>query len=88
MSQLTRNLNGHEFGFVGQLVYQVPREHQRADALQGTGVRLYVEESTGRHFLCVDCAETGEEAWYEVDRVRLVPADELTQQPAHREHHK
>lgn len=82
-----REVGGHRFCFVGQLVYEQTCGDQRTlvDAFGGVGVRLYrdLECGDGGEYLCVECAETGEERWYRVDQASLAPIDCAQTHEAH-----
>jgi hypothetical protein len=59
-----------DFTLVGQLCYEP------GAALDGAGVRLYRgvdPNNKACQFLCVQDADTLEEAWFRIDRAKLVP---------------
>lgn len=73
-----REVAGHKFCFVGQLVYEQTCGDERTliDSFGGVGVRLYRDlGADGGEYLCVESAETGEERWYRVDEASLAPVD-------------
>ncbi|HEY5315454.1 MAG TPA: hypothetical protein VIK18_23185 [Pirellulales bacterium] len=69
-----RNVRGHNYCFLGQLVYEsrcgTPTEW--SDVFTGVGVRLYQDVETQEHFLCVESGESGDEAWYRVEGATLI----------------
>jgi hypothetical protein len=61
-----------DFTLIGQLCYEVTAEK----ALGGAGVRLYQGVDPHKkacQFLCVQDADTLEEAWFRIAGVKLVP---------------
>ncbi|HWC90647.1 MAG TPA: hypothetical protein VG433_13355 [Pirellulales bacterium] len=70
-----RNVHGHNYCFIGQLVYESRCETRGewSDVFSGIGVRLYQDVETQEHFLCVEAGESGEEQWYRADGARLIP---------------
>jgi hypothetical protein len=61
-----------DFTLIGQLCYEVSADK----ALDGAGIRLY--QGVDPHckacqFLCVQDANTLEEAWFRIDGAKLVP---------------
>ena len=61
-----------DFTLIGQLAYEVTED----DALGGAGIRLYQGVDPNNktcQFLCVQDADTLEEAWFRIDGVKFVP---------------
>jgi hypothetical protein len=61
-----------DFKLIGQLTYDVKQD----DALGGAGIRLYQSvdpQHKTRQFVCVQDADTLEEAWFRTDGVKMVP---------------
>jgi hypothetical protein len=77
-----RNVRGHNYCFIGQLVYEsrCDTPAQWSDVLNGIGVRLYQDLETREHFLCVEAGESGNEQWYRVEDATLVPLSDDEQE--------
>jgi hypothetical protein len=61
-----------DFTLIGQLCY----EPGAGNALGGAGVRLYQDvnpDCKACQYLCVQDADTLEEAWFRIEGVKLVP---------------
>ena len=61
-----------DFTLVGQIAYEPGID----PAIGGAGVRLYQGVDPNRkacQFLCVEDADTHEEAWFRIDGAKLVP---------------
>jgi hypothetical protein len=62
-----------DFTLIGQLRYEPGAAD---DALSGAGIRLYqgVDPTDKKcQFLCVEDADTQDEAWFRIDGAKLVP---------------
>jgi hypothetical protein len=61
-----------DFTLIGQLAYEVSAN----EALSGAGIRLYQgvdPNNKACQFLCVQDADTLEEAWFRIEGVKMVP---------------
>lgn len=74
-----RVFGDRQFTLVGQLVYEpggTSEVSARDAALRGAGIRVYEgvdARNENCQFLCVEDAESGEEAWYRIKGARLEP---------------
>ena len=67
-----RVVSERQFRLIGQIAY----ERAVGPITHGAGIRLYQgldPEDQDRQFLCVEDADSGEEAWYRIDGAQVVP---------------